>query len=272
VLASDALSSVAYATEEILLALVVAGQIFLGLALPVAIAIAGLLLIVVVSYRQTIRAYPQGGAYSVAKDNLGARVALVAAAALLTDYVLTVAVSISAGTFAIISAFPEVVEYRVQIAVGLVALLVFVHLRGLREADTVFAVPTYFFVVMFFLLIFFGLARAGLGDTAGPATALRSSGDVLGAMGMAGVFLLLRAFSSGAVALTGIEAIANGVRVFKKPEAQNAVTTTAWMSSILASLFVGSAVLAIVYGVTPGENESVISQIGRVVFGGDTLL
>jgi amino acid transporter len=181
VLASDALSSVAYATEEILWVLVAASQAFISLALPVAIAIVGLLLVVVVSYRQTVRAYPQGGgAYSVAKDNLDARVALVAAAALLIDYVLTVAVSISAGTLAIISAFPEIEEYRVQVAIGLLALLVFVHLRGLREAGTIFAIPTYFFILMFFLMIFMGLARVGLGQTEGSVTALRSSGDLLG--------------------------------------------------------------------------------------------
>jgi amino acid transporter len=238
VLASDALSSVAYATEEILWVLVAASQAFISLALPVAIAIAALLLVVVVSYRQTVLAYPQGGgAYSVAKDNLDARVALVAAAALLIDYVLTVAVSISAGTFAIISAFPEIEEYRVQVAIGLV-----------------------------------GLVRVGLGDTSGSVTALRSSGDILGTMGLAGVLLLLHAFSSGAVALTGVEAIANGVRVFKRPEAQNAVTTTAWMGGILGFLFIGSAVLAIVYGVVPSEDESVISKVGRLVFGNDTLL
>jgi amino acid transporter len=273
VLASDALSSVAYATEEILWVLVAASQAFISLALPVAIAIVGLLLVVVVSYRQTVLAYPQGGgAYSVAKDNLDARVALFAAAALLIDYVLTVAVSISAGTLAIISAFPEIEEYRLQIAIGLLGLLAFVHLRGLREAGTIFAIPTYFFILMFFLMIFVGLARVGLGQTEGSVTALRSSGDLLGSMGLAGVLLLLHAFSSGAVALTGVEAIADGVRVFKRPEAQNAVTTTAWMGGILGFLFIGSAVLAIVYGVVPSEDESVISKVGRLVFGNDTPL
>ena len=160
--------------------LVAASQAFISLALPVAIAIVGLLLVVVLSYRQTVRAYPQGGgAYSVAKDNLDARIALFAAAALLIDYVLTVAVSISAGTLAIISAFPGAEEYRLQIAMALLALLVFVHLRGLREAGTIFAIPTYFFILMFFLMIFMGLARVGLGQTEGSVTALHSSGDLL---------------------------------------------------------------------------------------------
>jgi hypothetical protein len=170
--ASDALSSVAYATEEILWVLVAASQAFISLALPVAIAIAGLLLVVVVSYRQTVLAYPQGGgAYSVAKDNLDARVALVAAAALLIDYVLTVAVSISAGTLAIISAFPEIEEYRVQVAIGLLSLLVFLHLRGLRESGTILAILTYFFILMFLMLILVGLVRVGLGDPSGSVAA-----------------------------------------------------------------------------------------------------
>jgi amino acid transporter len=264
VLSSDALSSVAYATEVILLVLVLAGSAALALSWPIALAISVLLIIVAISYYQTVHAYPTGGgAYTVARKNLGTWPGLVAGAALLTDYVLTVAVSISAGVAAIISAFAILEPLRVELALIAIAFVTLVNLRGVRESGRVFAVPTYFFIVTTFLLILVGLVRWLFGnpmpEVAGPTSPT--------AVQTLTVFLVLRAFASGCTAMTGVEAISNGVSVFKRPEADNAGKTLLWMAGILVSMFVGITLLVNQYGVVPSEGETVVSQLARAVFG-----
>ncbi len=273
VFASDALSSSAYATEEILRILVMAGSGALSLTLPVAGAIGVLLAIVVTSYRQTIKAYPQGGgSYIVSKDNLGTWPALVAASALLTSYILTVAVSISAGVFALTSAVQELHEFRVPLAIFFIGLMTLINLRGVRESATVFALPTYFFITMALGMIGFGLFRLATGsmapdpvETAREIEAWRQSGMVESLS----LLLVLRAFASGCAALTGTEAISDGVPAFKPPEWQNARTTLTWMAVILAVLFLGISYLANQLGLVPTvhETESVLSMIARSVFG-----
>ena len=266
IFASDALSSTAYATEEILLVLVLAGTGYLAVGFPISIAITLLLVTVVLSYRQTVRAYPNGGgAYSVASENLGPSAGLLAGAALLADYVLTVAVSISAGTLAIISALPVLEPFTVEIAMGSLIIVALVNLRGVRESGTVFAAPTYVFIGIFGLLIVVGFARIALGNLP-PLTYPAGTGE--NAVEVFGLLLVLRAFSSGATALTGVEAIANGVTAFKVPEARNAAITMAWMGAILAVFFVGATLLAVQLHVIPLEGDSVISQMGRAVFSG----
>lgn len=265
VFSSDALSSVAYATEEILLILMLAGAGVLGLSLPIAGAIVLLLAIITVSYRQVILAYPSGGgAYIVAKDNLGENAGLVAGASLLIDYVLTVAVSVAAGVAAITSAMPALHEHKVALGVLLVALIAIANLRGVRDSGKIFAVPTYSFVMSLFALIIVGLFRYFAG--------FRFDGSDVqaGAVAVQGLtlFLVLRAFASGCAALTGVEAISNGVQSFKKPEAQNARTTLVWMAIILGSLFMGITVLAHLYGIKPSHSETLISQLARGVFSG----
>jgi amino acid transporter len=265
VLSSDALSSVAYATEEILLVLVLAGGGALGLSLPIALLIAVLLLIVGSSYYQTVQAYPSGGgAYIVARENLGTLPSLVAGAALLTAYVLTVAVSVAAGAAAVTSAFPALYPWRVPLALAALGFVILVNLRGVRESARVFVMPTYFFIFAVFLIILAGLARllfgslpTGMPDPI-PATAA--------AQGLT-AFLILRAFASGCTALTGVEAISDGVPVFKPPEGVNAGKTILWMVGILASMFLGITFLVHQFGVLPQEGETVISQLARVVFG-----
>jgi amino acid transporter len=262
VFSSDAMSSVAYATEEILLILVLAGTAAIHLAVPLAIAIAGLLLIVAVSYQQTIHAYPSGGgSYIVARANLGSTAGLVAAAALLIDYVLTVAVSVAAGVAALTSAVPFLLAHRVALGVGFVALIAFANLRGVRESGRVFAVPTYVFIATFAVLVGVGLYRALRGDLEPlPGHAAEASTALTW-------FLMLRAFSSGCTALTGVEAISNGVPAFKPPESRNASITMGWMAGILGGLFLGITVLAWVLRVTPIADETVVSQIARALFG-----
>jgi len=263
VFSSDALSSVAYATEEILLMLVIAGSAALSLAMPIAIAIGVLLIIVATSYRQTIKAYPGGGgAYIVAKENLGTNAGLVAGASLLIDYILTVAVSISAGTAAVTSAFPALAQYRVEIAVAFTVLLAFANLRGVKESGTAFAGPTFFFIAMLALLIVVGLAKAALGQ---PIEVTPHEIETTSALSL---FLILKAFASGCTAMTGVEAIANGVQAFKQPEAKNAAKTLAWMAGILLFMFLGITALATISGVRPAEGgETVVSQLARAVFG-----
>jgi amino acid transporter len=267
VFASDALSSTAYATEEILLILALAGggSALLGISIPIAIAISVLLVIVTISYRQTIYAYPNGGgAYIVARDNLGEVPAQIAGAALLTDYILTVAVSISAGVAQITSAFPGLLPYRVGIALGVIFLITIVNLRGVKESGKVFAVPTYFFLGMMFLMLGIGLVRfltGGLAVVTGVEELKHAVVEPLG------LFLILRAFSSGCTALTGIEAISNGITAFKKPRSHNAAITLMWMSSILITLFLGITLLAHQIQAMPSETETVISQIARTVYG-----
>jgi amino acid transporter len=262
VLSSDALSSVAYATEEILIPLSIFSVSAMAWSMPVALGIAILITIITLSYRQTIQAYPSGGgAYIVARENLGTRAGLVAGASLLIDYILTVAVSISAGVAAITSAYPEVYEYKWLIAVLLVILLTIMNLRGLQESATIFAFPTYIFIVSVYALIGVGIYKFASGEAVQAMPVLGEHYPVVP------VFLVLRAFSSGCAALTGIEAISNGVTAFRPPVAKNARTTLTMMSVILATLFLGLTLLTHAYGILPKEGETAVSQLARAVFG-----
>ena len=264
VFSSDALSSVAYATEEILLVLILAGAAAVWLSVPVSLAIVLLLIILTVSYRQIIYAYPGGGgAYTVAKTNLGTWAGLVAAAALIIDYVLTVAVSTAAGIAAVTSAIPALFPHREALCLFTILVVVVLNLRGVRESGRVFAVPTYLFIGSFLIMIGTGLIQLYLG------TSQATAGSTLNTAAVEGVslFLILRAFSSGCTALTGIEVISNGVSAFRKPEPQNAAITMLGMAMILGLLFVGTSVLALQYGVVPKEDETVVSQIARITFG-----
>ena len=262
VFSSDALSSVAYATEEILLILVLAGTAALHYSVPIALAITALLAIVAISYQQTIHAYPSGGgSYIVARENLGAVPGLVAAAALLVDYVLTVSVSVAAGVAAVTSAMPHLAEHKVAIGVGCVAVIALANIRGVRESGRIFAVPTYFFIVSFGVLLLEGFYRLATGSL--PATPPPD----IPAMEALTWFLILRAFASGCTAMTGIEAISNGIPAFRPPESRNAAITLGWMAVILATMFVGLTVLADRLGVVPVETETVVSQIARRLHG-----
>ena len=239
----------------------------LGYVFPIAIAITALLVIVTVSYEQTIHAYPGGGgAYIVARDNLGELPAQTAGAALLTDYVLTVAVSVSSGVAQIASAFPDLFPYRVPLAVALVAVVMLINLRGVKESGATFALPTYFFIVMMFATVGVGLFRAlsgTLGTVSNPPHAVLETG-----LGVVTPFLLLHAFSSGTAALTGIEAISNGITAFREPRSRNAGITLIWMAAILATLFLAISFLSRVMAAVPSEEETVISQLARTVFNG----
>lgn len=271
VLSSDALSSVAYATEEMLRILILAGLSALTLSLPITGAIILLVAIVGFSYRQTIKAYPHGGgAYLVSKDNLGVMPALTAGAALLLDYILTVAVSISSAVAAIISAFPELHSDRVALGVGFVVLVTLVNLRGIRESGSIFAVPTYLFLFGIFTLLAVGLVRNALNGF--EVQEVQMQAVETGSQSVT-IFLVLRAFSSGCSALTGIEAISDGVPAFQPPEWKNARTTLTVMISILITLFAGITFLGHQYGIAPMEAsaagyQTVVSQIAGDVFGG----
>ena len=267
VFASDALSSTAYATQEIMVILAVAGTMAFGYVFPISIAIVVLMAIVTISYEQTIHAYPGGGgAYIVSRDNLGELPAQVAGAALLTDYILTVAVSISAGVAQIVSAYPQTFPYRVWIAVAAVIMIMLINLRGVKESGLAFSIPTYFFVVMMFITVGTGIVRyftGTLGIVIDPPHL-----EIESAVAVITPFLLLHAFSSGTAALTGIEAISNGITAFKEPRSRNAGITLIWMAVILASLFLGISFLATHTGVVPSETETVISQLGRTIYDG----
>jgi len=267
VFASDALSSTAYATQEILVVLAAAGAIAFGYALPIAVAIVALLAIVTISYEQTIHAYPGGGgAYIVARDNLGELPAQTAGAALLTDYILTVAVSISSGVAQIVSAVPGLSPYRVPLAVGLVLFVMLVNLRGVRESGRAFAIPTYFFLFSMVLTVGIGLVRyftGSLGSVVDPPPL-----HALEPVAFVTPFLLLHAFANGTTALTGVEAISNGIPAFKEPRSHNAGVTLIWMSTILGSLFLGITFLAVRIGAVPSETETVVSQLARVIYDG----
>lgn len=264
VFASDALSSVAYATQEILFVLALAGTAVFSISLPIAGAICLLLLILTISYRQTIHAYPSGGgAYIVSRDNLGEGPAQIAGAALLTDYILTVAVSIAAGAEQIASAFPALQGHKVAICLGMIALMTLINLRGVKESGTIFAGPTYFFVGMTMLLLGVGAWRWATG-TLGSVTGIEYE---LRAVQPLTVFLILRAFSSGCTALTGVEAISNGIPAFQEPKSRNAATTLAAMSTLLMTMFLGITALAYYTKAIPAETETVISQVARTVFG-----
>ncbi|MBY0490373.1 MAG: APC family permease [Gemmatimonadaceae bacterium] len=277
VLSSDAISSVAYATEQILLVLAVLGTAALDHVVPISAVIVGLLVLVAVSYRQTIFAYPGGGgSYTVAKDNLGTGPGLVAAAALLTDYILTVSVSISSGVAAINSAYPQLAPHTVLLCNAAIALLMLVNLRGVRESGMAFSLPTYVFIVLMLLMIGTGgwLAWQGHGQAptlavrVDPASAQHAAG---GPVGFALVFLMLRGFAEGCVAMTGTEAISNGVGAFKAPSSRNAAITLGWMAAILATFFIGTSLLAKQYGVMPSPTETVLSQLARHIFGSGAL-
>ncbi len=270
VFASDAISSTAYATEEILVILALTGTMaHLGLSVPIAIAISILLLIVTISYRQTIFAYPNGGgAYIVARENLGETAALVAGSALLTDYVLTVAVSISSGVAQIVSAFPGLADFRVPMAVGIIAFVTLVNLRGVRESGTIFAIPTYFFVVMMFLTLavgFYRWASGSLGTVTGVEFVTETAAPLT-------LFLIMRAFSSGSTALTGIEAISNGITAFREPKSKNAARTLTVMSTLLVVLFLGITFLSRHIEAVPSHEETIISQLARTVYGNGSIL
>jgi amino acid transporter len=268
VFASDALSSTAYATQEILVILAAAGTASFGIVFPISLAIVLLLGIVTISYEQTIHAYPDGGgAYIVARDNLGEMPALVAGAALLTDYVLTVSVSIASGVAQITSAFPILYEYRVVLSVGFILFVMMMNLRGVKESGTAFAIPTYFFVIMMFVAVGTGLFRLLFTGTLGTVVDPPHL-EVLHGISAITPFLILHAFASGTTALTGVEAISNGITAFKEPRSKNAGITLIWMSIILGSLFLGISYLAKEIGAIPSESETVISQMARTIFAG----
>ncbi len=266
VFASDALSSVAYGTEEVLLVLVTAGTAALTYSFPIMVGIATLVIIVASSYWQTIHAYPSGGgSYIVAKDNLGTFPGLVAGAALLIDYVLTVAVSTASGVAAITSAFPPLFPWRVVLCVLCVILVAVANLRGVRESGRLFTIPTYWFIGSLALLLLAGFYRV-LTGVAQPLPI-----EEIKATEAVSVFLILRAFSSGCATLTGIEAVSNGIPAFRPPESRNASVTLAWMAGILAATSLGTAYLAHVYHVVPRETETVVSVLARNAFGENML-
>ncbi|HXQ27649.1 MAG TPA: APC family permease, partial [Gemmatimonadales bacterium] len=261
VLSSDALSSAAYATEQMLIVLMLAGTVGTHADLKVATFILLLLAIVVVSYRQTVHAYPGGGgAYFVARENLGTGFGLVAAAALLVDYVLTVTVSVAAGVDAITSAFPVTLPFRVTMGLIAIAIVALGNLRGVRESGALFSVPTYFFIVMFALMLAVNLVHPfGQWPVTPPLVAQAGQTVTL--------WLLLKAFASGCSALTGVEAVSNGVPAFRPPEARNAATVMVWMGVILGTFFAGATYFAHHYGVVPVGDQTVISQLGHGAFG-----
>lgn len=275
VLASDALSSVAYATEEILIILntaaisgfALAGFVGNGISIPVAILIAILIGIVTISYRQTIFSNPAGGGgYRVAKENLGEELAQVTGAALLTDYILTVAVSISAGVANIASIFPQLTPFRVEITIGIIIFMTVINLRGVKESARLFSIPTYFFLAMMLLTLAIGFIKllTGTLDTVIGVEAIQHN-----MLEPVGLLLLLRAFSSGCTALTGIEAISNDTQLFKQPRAKNAANTLVAMSAILITLFLSITILANAVQAVPSHSETIISQLARTIYGNE---
>jgi amino acid transporter len=266
VFSSDAMSSVAYGPQEMLMILAVAGTQALGYAFPLAMAIVVLLVILTLSYEQTIHAYPGGGgSYIVSRDNLGEIPSLVAGASLLTDYILTVSVSVSSGVAQIVSAYPVLFEYRAIIAVALVMFIMLINLRGVKESGATFAIPTYFFLVMMFVTTGIGLFRYATGSLGVVIDPPHFEVNVLHPITL---FLILRAFSNGTTSLTGVEAISNGIMAFKEPRSKNAGTTLIWMSGILGTLLLGITFLAVHIGAVPSEAETVISQLARTVYDG----
>ena len=263
VFSSDALSSVAYATEEILLVLTLAGTAMVGYSIPLSLSIIGLLIILTMSYRQIIFEYPEGGgAYIVGKSNLGEWPGLVAAAALMIDYVLTVAVSVAAGMAALISAVPALLPHREALCVAAILLVTVVNLRGVRESGQFFAVPTYIFIATIAAMLGVGALQILFGHAARvePLPSMAPTEPLT-------LFLLLRAFSSGCTALTGVEVISNGVSAFKKPEPKNAAFTMIGMAAILGTMFIGISAMAYYFGIVPKGDETVVSQIARATFG-----
>jgi amino acid transporter len=265
VFASDALSSSAYSTQEVLVVLALAGVGAFHYSIPVAIAIVALLTILTISYEQTIHAYTGGGgAYIVSRDNLGELPAQTAGAALLTDYILTVAVSISSGVAQIVSAYPALYPYRVGMAAGFVLFVMLINLRGVKESGVTFAIPTYYFLIMMSVTVMWGLIRyftGGLGVVVNPPEI-----ESITALQPITFFLILKAFASGTTAVTGVEAISNGITAFKEPRSKNAGATLIWMSVILGTLLLGITFLSFKISAIPSETETVFSQLARTIW------
>src|SRR5215216_2857425 len=271
VFASDALSSTAYATQEILGVIAAVGTLAYGYLFPISIAIITLLAIVTISYEQTIHAYPGGGgAYIVARDNLGELPAQTAGAALLTDYILTVSVSVSSGVAQIISAYPALFPYRVWLAVAAVFFIMLINLRGVKESGQAFAVPTYFFVIMMTGTVMFGLFRYFTGSLGVVIDPPQFESERV--ISVITPFLLLHAFANGTTALTGVEAISNGITAFKEPRSRNAGITLIWMSLILGTFFLALSFLTSQVHPVFSEDETVISQLARTIFDGRGIL
>ncbi|MFL5587052.1 MAG: APC family permease [Ktedonobacteraceae bacterium] len=268
ILSSDAISSVAFATEAILINLVAAGSLHLGLTLPISLVILGLLAVVTLSYRQTIPAYPNGGgSYIVARENLGILPGLIAASALMIDYVLNVAVCVAAGVHNVVSILPALLPYVVPMDLALVVMMTILNLRGIRESGSIFALPTYFFIVSASLLILVGLVKAYVflhQPLIGQFTPTVQAIEPLS------IFVILRSFATGCSAMTGVEAISNGIPIFRKPETRNAAITLTWMALILGSLFLGITLLTMTYAVQaePSGNPTVMAKIALQVFSG----
>jgi amino acid transporter len=263
IFAADAISSVAYATEAAMVVLLGAGIAALHVALPISIAVAALMAIVVASYRQTVRAYEQsGGAYVVARENLGTLPSLVAAAALLVDYVLTVAVSVASGVLAITSAVSSLDHYNTELSLIGVAVIMVVNLRGVRESGLTFALPTYLFIVSMLVMVGVGVTRCATGT----CTMAHAPNPLPAGVGTLTLFLVLKAFASGASALTGVEAIANGVNAFKRPQAKNAARTLGVLGVVAITMFLGVSYLAVHLHARPSSTDSVVSQVARAVF------
>ncbi|MEQ1628412.1 MAG: APC family permease [Nitrospira sp.] len=266
IFSSNAISSVAYATEEILLVLILAGSAAVSWSIPVSIAILILTLILTISYRQIIYEYPAGGgAYIVARSNLGELPALIAAGALMIDYILTVAVSVAAGIAALTSAVPVLFPHREALGLTAILFIIVMNLRGVRESGKFFAVPTYFAIGALGLMVVLGTIQSLVGPGAVPVAPPTTAGqDSLDGVTL---FLILRAFAAGCSAVTGMEVISNGVQAFREPESKNAATTMIWMSAILAVLFMGISWMAYHYGILAKEDETVVSQLARLTFG-----
>jgi amino acid transporter len=262
VLSSDALSSVAYATEEILLVLIAAGSSALIWSLPIGMTIVALLIVVILSYRQTIRAYPNGGgSYIVARENLGLYPGLIAGASLMIDYILTVTVSISAGTAAITSAYPQLQNFTIELCLIFLTLLMLANLRGVKESGQIFMIPTYIFIACIFLMIGIGLFQLMTGHVVPPYPPDPPTKATLS------LFFILRAFSAGCAALTGVEAISDGVLAFNPPEWKNAQKTLLYLGVILGFMFLGVTYLAHAYHIMPVEGQTVVSLLGREILG-----
>ena len=264
VFSSDAMSSVAYGPQELMFILAAAGVGVIHLALPIIIAIIGLLAILTFSYEQTIHAYPGGGgAYIVARDNLGELPAQTAGAALLTDYILTVAVSISSGVAQLVSAFPQLYTYRVAIAVALILFIMLVNLRGVKESGFAFAIPTYFFLVMMFMTVIVGFVRYFSGNLGVVVNPPSLEMEILQPLTL---FLILKAFANGTTSVTGVEAISNGIMAFKEPRSSNAGKTLVWMAGIMGTLLLSITFLSLKINAIPAEGETMISQLFRTVY------
>lgn len=264
IFSSNSISSVAYATEEILLVLILAGTAALAWSIPVSLAILFLVIVLTISYRQIIYEYPEGGgAYIVARSNLGEMPALIAAAALMIDYVLTVAVSVAAGVAAITSAIPELFAHREALGLISIVFIVVVNLRGTRESGKFFAIPTYFAIGALGLMVLIGTFRSFTDGVAMLPLPSPAGGD----LETLSLFLILRSFAAGCAAVTGMEVISNGVKAFRSPESENAARTMVWMSVILGSLFMGISWMAYHYGIMAKEDETVVSQLARLTFG-----